>query len=236
MDVEQTMEEASEAIAGVDLSEEELLTNHSYDGIQEFDNPTPGWWNWLFVLTVIFSPLYILWFHAPGAERTLESRYETAFADNLKLQFGEIGELEPTRSTILQYMEDPKWLKVGEVTFATHCVSCHGREGEGVSAPNMTDDYYLHVKNVEDIATVIQNGAKNGAMPAWGNRLHPNEVVLAASYVASLRGKNAASTRKPEGNVIEPWPDPATADEDESEPAESTSDDKATDAEDEATS
>jgi cytochrome c oxidase cbb3-type subunit 3 len=31
------------------------LTDHSYDGIQEYDNPMPGWWVWLFVATVVYS-------------------------------------------------------------------------------------------------------------------------------------------------------------------------------------
>lgn len=188
-----------------DLTEDEAHSSHSYDGIQEYDNPTPGWWNWLFFATTIFAPIYILWFHSPVEERNLAAQYGKAFAANLTLQFGEIGELEPTRETLLEYIDDEKWLAVGTATFATHCASCHGREAEGVSAPNLTDEYYLHVKQIEDIARVVTNGARNGAMPAWGNRLHPNEVVLVSAYVASLRGKNIDSTRKPEGDTIEPW-------------------------------
>ena len=33
---------------------------HSYDGICEYDNPLPGWWKWLFILTVVASPFYLL--------------------------------------------------------------------------------------------------------------------------------------------------------------------------------
>lgn len=189
-----------------DDPETDKLSGHMYDGIQEYDNPTPGWWNWLFVASIAFAPFYLLVFHSPYQENTLAAQYDRAYADNLRLQFGEIGTLEPDADTIIQYMDDPKWIAVGQITFKTHCVTCHGKEGEGISGPNLTDNSYLHVKQIEDIAKVVQEGAKAGAMPAWGNRLHPNEVVLVASYVASLRGTNAAGGKAPEGNEIPPWP------------------------------
>ncbi|QDU91026.1 Cbb3-type cytochrome c oxidase subunit CcoP2 [Pirellulimonas nuda] len=193
-------------MAAPDQPADDPLTGHSYDGIQEYDNPTPGWWNAIFIGTILFAPVYAIWFHSANASNTVADSYQSALAANMRLQFGEIGTLEPDEATILTYMNKPDWLKVGAVTFASNCASCHGREGEGVSGPNMTDDRYLNVKTIEDIAKVIREGAKNGAMPAWGNRLHPNEVVLAAAYVASLRGKNLPSARLAEGNEIPPWP------------------------------
>ena len=64
------------------------------------------------------------------------------------------------------------------------------------------------VRTVTDIYEVITNGAANGAMPAWGNRFSHNELVLLASYVASLRGTSPAGTiRGPEGDAIPAWPD-----------------------------
>ena len=35
------------------MSDEERLMDHEYDGIQEYDNPTPGWWNLVFFLSII---------------------------------------------------------------------------------------------------------------------------------------------------------------------------------------
>ena len=81
--------------------------------------------------------------------------------------------------------------------FLTNCQSCHGPDGSGVVGPNLTDDYYKNVKKITDIAEVIKNGAAGGSMPAWKTRLHPNEVILMAAYVAGLRGRTSrAAGRK----------------------------------------
>ena len=202
-----------------DPSEDAALSDHTYDGIQEYDNPTPRWWDLLFVGSIFFAPVYAVWFHAPQMNRNLAGRYEQALAANMRLQFGEIGDLAPDEETILRYMNKPEWLNVGASTFATNCVSCHGRQGEGVSGPNLTDDFYLHVKEITDIAKVVAEGAKKGAMPAWRNRLHPNEVVLVSAYVASLRGQNLDSSYQADkGKEIAPWPEPPPTEQPSAEP------------------
>ncbi len=190
--------------------QEQQLSDHCYDGIQEYDNPTPLWWDLLFVGSILFAPLYALWFHAPNMSRTHAASYDVSLAENMKLQFGEIGELSPDEQTILKYIDDDKWLAVGAATFTTNCKPCHGANGEGISGPNLTDDAYIHVKKIEDIAKVVNEGANKGAMPAWGNRLHPNELVLVSSYVASMRGKNLPSAYqvKVKETTIAPWPTP----------------------------
>ena len=76
--------------------------------------------------------------------------------------------------------------------------------------PNLTDNYYKNVHKVEDIVRVIAQGAGNGAMPAWGTRLLPNEIVLVSAYVASLRDSGEHEGGKlPEGSEIPPWPEPS---------------------------
>lgn len=184
----------------------EPQTIHSYDGIQEYDNPLPGWWKWLFVGTFIFSIFYWMYFHT-GAEkqRSVYTAYDEAVAINLKQQFSELGELQPDNATLMKYVDDKRWLKVGENVYKQHCASCHGPEAGGLVGPNLCDVYWKNVKVIDDIAKILENGAGNGAMPAWKTRLHPNELVLVACYVASLRGTNPAKPRAPEGNEIGPW-------------------------------
>ena len=182
--------------------QEELLTGHNYDGIQEYDNPTPAWWTWIFLVSVAFTPVYMIFTLMSGGALTPQGEYERAYIANLEKKFGELGTLEPDAATILKYADDEQWLAFGKTVFQTHCTTCHGPSAEGNSGPNLTDDHLLNIKSVEDIGVVLENGAAAGAMPAWKNRLHPNELVLVSSYVASLKG-NKVPGKGPEGELIE---------------------------------
>jgi len=186
----------------------DVLREHEYDGIQEYDNPTPGWWTWIFAATFFFSIWYFLYHHASTISTSVESGYDQALAADLKKRFAKIGDLEANEETMLRFLKDKEWLKVGEAVFKAQCVSCHGPDGQGIIGPNLTDNNYKNVKKITDIAKVVANGAANGAMPAWKTRLHPNELVLVSVYVATLRGRDLPGPRGPEGEVIPPWPEP----------------------------
>jgi len=187
----------------------EPLLNYAHDGIQQFDNPIPGWWKWIFVASIVFSVFYAMYIHIGAPGRSIVEKYDTALAFYTRLQLSGIGDLEPTPETIMLYANKKKWLRVGQSVFRTNCATCHGRDGEGKVGPNLTDQLYKNVRKVEDIARIISEGAGNGAMPAWAKRLSLNEVVLVASYVASLRGNpTAAKGKAPEGHEIPAWPDP----------------------------
>ncbi|HMO14243.1 MAG TPA: cbb3-type cytochrome c oxidase N-terminal domain-containing protein [Pirellulaceae bacterium] len=178
---------------------------HSYDGIQEYDNPLPGWWTFLFAATVVFAIFYVIYFHSGVEGRSIHDDLMNQMATIAEVRYAEIGELTPDRETLLQYMHDEKWLAVGQVAYKANCVSCHGANGEGLVGPNLTDRYWKNVKSIEDIATVVATGAGNGAMPGWKTRLHPNQVVLVSAYVASLKG-TVQGGKGPEGNnLIESW-------------------------------
>lgn len=188
---------------------EPKLTDHSYDGIQEYDNPMPGWWVWLFVATVVYSGVYWLYFETGVADRSIFDEYRRHQDQVMQSKFGELGDLLPDAQTLLLFSSDPeleKWLAVGKSTYVSNCASCHGIDGGGGIGPNLTDDHWKGVRSIEDIANVIKNGANNGAMPAWGTRFsHPNVLVLTSAYIASMRGSTPSNPKAPEGNLIGPW-------------------------------
>jgi cytochrome c oxidase cbb3-type subunit 3 len=184
------------------------LTDHAYDGIREYDNPLPGWWKVLFIGTIVFSGLYFIIDITTSGQMSPVASYDQSVVEDAKRRFGSMV-LKPDAVTLLKLSKDPLFQKMGESIFQTNCVSCHGRHAEGMACPNLTANNYIHVKKIEDFVDVITKGRNNGAMPAWGNRLQPNEIIVVASYAASLRNTNYPGGRKkPEGTIIPPpWTD-----------------------------
>jgi cytochrome c oxidase cbb3-type subunit 3 len=184
------------------------LTGHNYDGIQEYDNPLPGWWKWLFVASILMAPPYFMYYHSGVEGRSLEGRYEQELSAVTRAQYAALGTVTPSRESVIRFLYDSDWLPAGASIFKTNCQSCHGSDGGGKVGPNLTDDAYKNVKDIGDILTVIQNGANGGAMPAWNTRLSEIDMVMVSSYVASLRGDTPADPKAPEGRPIPPWPGP----------------------------
>lgn len=190
---------------------QDQLLDHAYDGIQEYDNPLPGWWSWMYIGSIVFAVFYFFLSVASQGALSPEGFFERAKVADLQKRFGTLGELKPDNDTILAYAVNEEWLPAGKATFESYCVSCHSADGSGKTGPNLIDAYWLYVKQPIDIADVIINGRNGGAMPGWGNQLHPNEIVLVSAYITSMQGKNLPGPRGQEGNAIEPWELPAPA-------------------------
>lgn len=186
---------------------QDQLLEHEYDGIREYDNPIPGWWHWLFVLSIVFSVVYFMYYHIGTISSTIHDDWQAQQVAEFQRIFGTLGELQPDQATILRMMKNPQMMAVAQGIFVGNCAACHGRDGGGITGPNLTDDNYKNIRTIEDLYTVITKGAANGAMPAWEQRLLPNERIILASYVASLRGTTPANPRPVEGSRIDAWPE-----------------------------
>lgn len=185
------------------------MTDHEYDGIREYDNPTPGWWSLIFFVSFIWALgywiIYELDYEAPRPVQV----WEREVAEANKILFAKLGDLKPDADTMLALAHEENWMLVGQSIFLANCASCHARDARGDVGPNMTDDSYKNIKVITDIPRVIREGANNLAMPAQRGRLSENEIILVSAYIASLRGKNLPG-RPPEGDKIPPWPAPTS--------------------------
>jgi len=56
-------------------SKDAPTTGHSWDGIEEFDNPMPRWWLWTFYITIIWAVGYMILYPAwRGCRRNRDIR------------------------------------------------------------------------------------------------------------------------------------------------------------------
>lgn len=188
------------------LPGEPVLLEHEYDGIREYDNPTPGWWHLIFLGTIVFSVLYFFITTFSPLYRDIHGQHAMAEQRALERMFAQIGQLDADTETFLRLMGDDDLMRVGGGLFRAHCVSCHAPDGGGLVGPNLADEHWINVRRIDDIYRVIADGAAQGAMPAWGRRLHQNEMVLLTSYVARMLGRPVDRPRNPEGTItIRSW-------------------------------
>lgn len=170
---------------------------HDYDGIQEYDNPLPRWWVWLFIGTVVFAAAYVPFYHfGPGA---LPEEAHVA-------EMREWNRLHPPKSLPgedeLRSIETSDLLASGKSVYATRCAACHAVDGGGQVGPNLTDDYALHGYSREQILKVVHDGVPVKGMIAWGELLSSEELYAVSLYVYNLRGQPAANPKAPQGEVI----------------------------------
>ena len=188
--------------------ERDELLDHDYDGIQEFDNPLPGWWVWLFYATILFSVIYIpYYFLGFGPSSAEEYRQEMAEAKAAHPAAAAVsppgagapqpGAVPPVAMPSLQ--GDPAAIAAGQAIFVANCAPCHGQLGEGGIGPNMTDRFWLHGNTYENMVTTITEGVPEKGMISWKAMLNPEKIRQAAAFVYSLKGTNPPNPKAPQG-------------------------------------
>jgi len=168
-------------------------TGHVWDGdLRELNNPLPRWWMGLFVLTVVFSGLYLVLYPGLGNMAgtlgwTSTGQYD---AEQAKAQ----ATMAPlyakfTSQPAEQLAKDAQAMAIGERLFINNCAACHGSDGKGSKGfPNLTDGDWLYGGSHDKIKETI-TGGRQGAMPPMAAAVGTSEDVKnVANYVLSLSG------------------------------------------------
>jgi cytochrome c oxidase cbb3-type subunit 3 len=182
------------------VSHTDNTTGHVWDGdLREMNNPMPRWWMWLFVLTVVFSLLYLVAYPGLGSYQgelqwSSKQEYESEVARANK-------ELAPlyaqfTARKAEEVAGDPAAMAIGERLFMNNCAQCHGSDARGSKGfPNLTDADWLHGGAADKIAETIMGG-RQGVMPPMAAAVgSADDVKNVANYVLSLSGAPHDSVR-----------------------------------------
>ncbi len=176
----------------------EETVGHSYDGIEEYDNPLPRWWFMLFVATVVFALGYLALYPGLGNWKGMLPGYEGGWTqvkewqreiDKANEQYGPLY-AKFASMPVEEVAQDPQALKMGGRLFASNCSVCHGSDAKGAYGfPNLTDNDWLWGGAPETIKTTIMGG-RQAAMPAWRDVIGEEGIRNVAGYVRSLSGRD----------------------------------------------
>lgn len=153
-------------------------TGHEWDGIQEYNNPLPRWWVWVFLASIVFSIGYVIYYPAfPTVYTTvsgwtslgqLEARSKAAMGDKQAFE-------DKIAAMDVQAIENDNEVRTyataaGKMLFSVNCSQCHGSGGAGAKGyPNLLDDEWIHGGTLADIAFTITHGIRNTTDPEARN-------------------------------------------------------------------
>ena len=166
-------------------------TGHEHDGIQEYDNPLPMWWVYMFIISTVFAVGYLIYYPGLGNVKGIGGwtelkqwqdevdRHEARFAPI----YAELAAMTPE-----QMAADRRASQVGRRLFINNCSTCHGVTAKGsFGFPNLTDGEWIYGRDFEAIQTTILNG-RIAVMPTWGAALGDDGVNEVTEYVRQLAG------------------------------------------------
>ncbi|GIU25142.1 Cbb3-type cytochrome c oxidase subunit [Shewanella sp. MBTL60-007] len=197
--------------------EEGKSMGHSFDGIEELNNPLPKWWSYMFYITIIFSVIYLAlypglgsfkgflgWTSSNQSVRTIEeSKQAVVDAQNegrwvqydqevkhADEKFGPIFKAYAD-TPLEELVKNEEALKVGGRLFLQNCAMCHGSDARGSKGfPNLTDNAWLYGGELETIKTSIMDGRHGMMPPKGGLPIEDSELKGLTEYVVKLSGRD----------------------------------------------
>jgi cytochrome c oxidase cbb3-type subunit 3 len=183
-------------------------TGHSWDGIEEFNNPLPRWWVWVFYATIVWGIGYSIAYPAwPLVDRATTGLLGYSTRAEVAADIAAVDESNAAINERLAQVEltalnaDAELygyaVSAGGAVFRTWCAQCHGSGAAGaVGYPNLLDDDWLWGGDMENIYLTIAHGIRNevdddarfSQMPAFGEILEEQEIAAAVNFVQSLSG------------------------------------------------
>jgi len=202
-------------------------TGHSWDGIEEYNNPLPRWWLWTFYACIIWGVGYSIAMPAwpiftdgatPGVLGSSTRANVQAEIDRYAAANEGI-EAKLVAADLTAINDDPELVNytqnAGAAVFRTWCAQCHGSGAggnAGLGYPNLLDADWLWGGTIEDIYTTVQHGIRNtedgearySQMPAFGRDelLDAEQIAQVVQHVRKISGQEFDAALEAEGAVV----------------------------------
>lgn len=201
-------------------------TGHSWDGIEEFDNPMPRWWLWTFYVCIAWALVYSIAYPAwPMISRATPGLLGASTRADVAVEIQEFKDRNAPIRAKLEAAEltgiatDPELAdyanNAGGAVFRTWCAQCHGSGAAGVQAsgyPNLLDDDWIWGGDIEAIHTTITHGIRNttdedariSEMPRFGADalLEKPQIAEVVQHVLAISGQEHDAALATAGAVV----------------------------------
>lgn len=167
------------------------VTGHVWDEtLEEYNNPMPAWWSYLFYITCFFAIGYLVLYPGFGnyqgvlgwsskgqwqaEQKKAEEVYGPIYAKYTKMDLAAVA-------------ADKQAMEMGKRLYNTYCMQCHGADAKGAKGfPNLTDSDWLYGGEPEQIVQSIAAG-RQGMMPPHAH-LGADTAKDLANHVRNLAG------------------------------------------------
>lgn len=188
-----------------EAQQQDKTTGHVYDGIEEYDNPLPAWWFYMFAITIVWGIGYLIIYPGMGNFAgvlgwTQIGQYEqqVATADEKYREMRDRYLALPVEEIAV----DPAVRKMGMRMFANNCAQCHGADAKGAYGfPNLTDDDWIYGGDAATIKATLVNG-RQAVMPAWLGVIGEKGITDVTQYLLLLNGRDADAAQAAAGETI----------------------------------
>ena len=206
------------------MSKKEVeTTGHSWDGIEEYNNPLPRWWLLIFYATIIWGVGYTIAYPAwPGIKGATAGVLGWSTRANVAEDIASFEEMNAAVEAELAAADVTEivvgsevhnyGVNAGAAVFRANCSQCHGSGAAGnVGYPNLLDNDWLWGGTVDEIAYTIRHGIRNetddarySEMPKFGadELLEPAQIDQVVEHVLAISGQEHDAALAAEGAVV----------------------------------
>ena len=197
-------------------------TGHSWDGIQELNNPLPRWWLWTLYITIIWGIGYTIsypaWPMIKGATTgVIGWSTRGNVAADIAAHKGNNADLVTAllsveMETLPQNVDLNRYVIArGRSVFTAQCSQCHGSGAAGAKGyPNLLDNDWLWGGSIDEITYTVRHGIRNetdgdarwSQMPAFADVLSDDEIAATVEYLISLSTRMFEQTLATSGALV----------------------------------
>lgn len=166
------------------------LREHTYDGIQEYDQRLPNWWLYTLYGAIVFWVVYWFVHMIAGLVPSDGSRVDAEMAKIAAVKMA--GSIDVTNDQLFWDMSrNPVFVEAGKQSFQSLCIPCHLPSLRGKSenptavGPDLTDTAWIHGGTPKEVYVTVSKGVIPKGMLAWEPVLGQKKTAEVVAYVLS---------------------------------------------------